>query len=213
MRWWLLCLAAVGLLSGAATDAKAESLTTMFNYNNDQSGNMFDVKTFGNSLTATSFDLNLNNGTWDIQVYMKSGTWVGFDNQPGAWTLVDSIANVGSNGPNTPTLLNIASLELPANSTTGLYITTTAPDTDAMLYTNGSAVGAVAASNSDLEILQGAGESYPFAETFIPRIWNGTINYNVAASTPEPASITLLVSGVFAVGGFGFYRRRPRSRS
>lgn len=36
----------------------------------------------------------------------------------------------------------------------------------------------------------------------------GTLNYQ---STPEPATLTLLASGILAIGGFGLYRRRRKT--
>jgi hypothetical protein len=38
------------------------------------------------------------------------------------------------------------------------------------------------------------------------------LGYNFV-STPEPASVTLLVSGFFAIGGFGLVRRRRGTAS
>jgi hypothetical protein len=37
---------------------------------------------------------------------------------------------------------------------------------------------------------------------------DATLTFQPTTSTPEPASITLLVSGFFAFGGFHFVRRR-----
>ena len=46
-------------------------------------------------------------------------------------------------------------------------------------YTNGTSVGAIAATNSNLTIYEGYGVSLLFGNFFSPRIWNGTIFYSV----------------------------------
>jgi hypothetical protein len=194
----------------SATQAQAGFITTTFAGGNNQSGNMFDVSVGSNALIVQSLGLHLNTGTWTIQVYEKSGTWVGSQNNSAAWTLVDTIAGVVGGGFGVSTFVNVVDFVLGANATTGLYITTTAPFTDAMFYTNGTAVGNVAAANADLTVREGAGISYPFADTFTPRIWNGTINYAAQVANPVPLPATAIPMGLGAlILAFGFRRGFP----
>lgn len=208
MRLGAYKLFAAMILAAMSMVANAGVLTTTFASNNGQSGNMFDVVTLGGPLTVTGLDLNLDPGTWTIDVYKKAGTWVGFSSTPGAWTLIDS-ASVASAGYNTPTFFNVTDFLLGASTTTGLYVTTTTSD---MNYTNGTAVGDVAAANSDLQILEGAGVSYPFGSLYTPRIWNGSIHYKSAASVPEPGSFWMFGIGLIGLGIFG-WRRRAQARA
>jgi len=180
------------------------SLTTTFSSNNGQSGNMFDVVA-ANPVIINDFDVNLDTGispTIEIYVVTGGGSWQGNETNSGAWTLLTTVPNVTSAGANTATNLGISlGFLVPAGVTQGFYVTVNAGT--GMNYTNGSSVGAVAASNSDLQILEGAGKSYPFGSTFQPRVWNGTIHYTpgsgifadfsgtpTAGNAPQPVSFT-----------------------
>ena len=156
------------------------SLTTLFAGGNSQNGNMFDIQAT-KGITITSFDIHLSTSypSTPMEVYYKVGTSVGFQTNPGAWTLLGS-AVVTSLGNNVPTPLPIGGLNLIAGQRYGLYITSTMPIGNGVLrYTN----GITDYSNSDLTIFHGFGKVYPFGSTFSPRIWNGTIYYRVSMLT------------------------------
>ena len=145
------------------------SLTTLFAGNNNFNGNMFDVLPTS-KITITSFAINVDTSL-TAEVYYKLGTSVGFESNPGAWTLLGS-AFVTSLGTNVPTPLPVGGLTLTPGQRYGFYVTLTG---GVMNYTNGT----TDYSNSDLTIYHGTGKQYPFGNTFTPRIWNGTIFYNI----------------------------------
>ncbi|MFT6081635.1 MAG: hypothetical protein ACI8UD_002920 [Planctomycetota bacterium] len=100
-------------------------------------------------------------------------------NNAAAWTLVGSAAGVTSNGGNVATLLPICvNTFVPAATTQAFYVTVT--NGTAINYTNGTATGALFASNADLEFYEGSGLAYPFVANFNPRVWNGNINYEIS---------------------------------
>ncbi|NND62840.1 MAG: T9SS type A sorting domain-containing protein, partial [Flavobacteriaceae bacterium] len=112
----------------------------------------------------------------DIEVWFKTGSFVGFETDPGPWTLLDTAVGITSAGDGVPTPLNLSlGQSVTAGETVAFYVTTTLGGT--MNYTNGTAVGAVFASDANLEFLEGNGGGYPFSVTFSPRVWNGNIHY------------------------------------
>lgn len=200
---------AIFVLAGLASTAHAAELTTTFASNNSQNGNMFDVVTLGNALTVTGLSLNLETGTHGLEIFTRNGSWVGAAQDASAWVLLGT-GTVTSAGPGAPSFWDVADFSLNASSITGFYITTTTPIGDGLMkYTNGTAVGSIAAQNQDLQILEGAGKEYPFSATFEPRIWNGTIHYEVAA-VPEPSTYAMLLAGLGMTGLM--VRRRKQLR-
>jgi hypothetical protein len=198
-------LLAALVCSAVSAAAHADVLTTTFAGGNSQSGNMFDVVTKSGALTVTGFDLHINPGTYTVELYKKNGTWVGSNNNAGAWTLLDSASLTSVGGS---TFFDVADFGLTAMSTNGLYITATVPNSGIFAYTNGTAVGNVFVENGAMQILEGAGISYAFGATFTPRIWNGTIHYAAANAVPEPGSLALFGLGI---AGLTLLRRRKHS--
>ena len=166
-------------------------LTTTFASNNGQSGNMFDVgATSAAGVTIKNFEVNLDAGTWDLEVYVSNtgGTHIGNEQNSAAWNLVGTAAGIVSAGVNGPTLLPICVEEyIPAGSTQGFYVTVT--NGTAINYTTGTGFlqGDLYASNADIEFFAGTGNVYPFGAIFGPpsasRIWSGNIFYDLGDTT------------------------------
>lgn len=189
--------------------ASSNIITTTFASNNGQSGNMFDVVNLIDDVTITAFDLNLESGNWDIEVYTKDDSWVGFDTDASAWTLV-GMGSVTSAGDDMATFFDVADFLLDGFSSTALYITVS--NGTAMNYTNGTAAGSVFADNGELQILEGLGKGYPFGSSFSPRVWNGSIYYDLTqvAGVPEPTPLALLALGLIGIALSA--RRQSRHR-
>ena len=187
-----------------ASLAAQSPLTTTFASNNGQSGNMFDiVATNAAGITVKSFDVNLDVGTWDLEVYtLPSGTpYLPDVNNAAAWTLVGSAAGVVSNGLNIATPLPICvNTFVPAATTQAFYVTVT--NGTSMNYTNGTTTGALYTSNADLEFYEGAGMSYPFGSNFNPRIFNGNIYYDLGDTSAVACAFASNTSYGLGCGGF-----------
>jgi hypothetical protein len=154
---------------------------------NQQNGNLFDVvNSYSLPIQITNFDQCYQSTMADtLMVFYKNGTFLGFEANPGAWTLAGkayvtpTVANTPL--PNTLTL----SISIPSGQTCGFYITT---QTAYLSYSNGATIGALAAYKNGLTINQGKGIAYLFGQTYPSngvgsRIWNGIMHYCIQTPT------------------------------
>ncbi len=164
----------------------ADSLTTLFNRDNGQSGNMFDVQVTTQA-TINRFDVNINysGGSHNFSVYYRLGTSVGNEGTSSGWILLGTATGVSSNGSNVPTPLNIGGLTLNPGQVYGIFITMTTT-IGYLGYTNG---GPTTFSNGTMSITTNCGNALPLFSggTFYPRQWNGAIYYTTIP-TPTPPS-------------------------
>jgi hypothetical protein len=163
---------------------------------------MFDVTTFANTLQVTGLDVNVNTtGSFTLNVYTKPGTYVGFEQNPSAWTLV-SQTNATGQGANNPSFVDVTDFLLPADSLTAIYVQSLDIGNDNFLYT----FGANTYSNADLRLDLGTGNEDNFGTVRTPRTWNGTIYYT---SVPEPTSVLGLVTAGL-LGAISTRKRQPK---
>ncbi|MEM1185267.1 MAG: hypothetical protein AAGI53_09730 [Planctomycetota bacterium] len=150
---------------------------------------MFDLVTGDNPLTITEFDFYFGISiVLPLSIYTRPGTHVGFEDSASGWTLVESIDDFqGASTLDQITTADFVDFTIPANATTAIYITATTGN--AMTTLRGTGVGNVAAANSDLQLLEGTGVDFLFGATQTPRIFDGTIYYDVV---PSPGTASLL---------------------
>ena len=196
------------LIAATAAVTAQSPLTTTFAGGNGQSGNMFEVvATNAAGITITNFEVNSQvaaGGVGDFEVYTLAGNYAGNENNAAAWTLVGAATGVTCNGAGVATLLPVCVDTYVAPGTTQSFYVTHS-DTNIVAYTNGTAAGAVYASNADLEFYEGSGHAYPFAANFTPRIWNGNIAYSVGNTTGGAGCTFAAISSYGAgCGGSGF---------
>jgi len=159
----------------------------------------FDMDvTNANGITIESFASNISTGAGavgSVEFWVCSGTWVGNETNPDAWSLRGTGTTAGANAAGTPTAFAMASnFYLPAGS----YGVALHYLGLAMPYTNGNGTNQTF-TNADITLNLGASRNTvagsPFVastSTFNPRVWNGTIFYN-----------TFSLSGEAAYGFFG----------
>jgi subtilisin-like proprotein convertase family protein len=171
--------------AGGVGGGSSETLPTTFAGGNGNFGNMFDVNAV-TDVTIDSFDINADTGaTFDVEVYAKTGTWVGFEADPSAWTLIGTAVAVVSNGDGVATPLNLTlNYVMAAGETHAFYVTPTDFSTGGLNYTNGTGTGNVWASDANIEFLEGGARGYPFSgSTFQPRVFNGNIHYTTGGGS------------------------------
>ena len=142
---------------------------------------MFDVEAI-NNITIRCFEATLYSGiTGNYEIYYKVGTHVGFQNNASAWTKIGNTVRVTSLGyyQLTPIPIDI-DLMISAGQTYAFYITNTGSNSShgGIYYISGGALGSTLVSDGNLEIKKGRGKSYPFANNYVTRNFNGRINYD-----------------------------------
>ena len=164
-------------------DSGQVSLATTMASNNQFAGNMFDVDV-ENDIVINSFDVNIDAsatgaaGTAHVDVYMKTGSYVGSESDPFDWTYVGTDLATVASTVDTYTRVSVGDIELSAGQTYSFYVHLASyADGQSMRYTNGTAGAYV--ENSDMRIYVGRGTtSETFAGGFSNRQWNGRINYS-----------------------------------
>ncbi len=183
--------------------ASANFITTIFNRNNGGSNGgavYFDIVTNSTALNFTGMDTSTNDTgisfTWTV--YGRTGTSVGFENNISGWSVIATGSGTGA-GINVPTPITLnAPFMLGANTTTGIGLVIGPTAGHDYSGTGTSPLpGAIQYSNADLTLNLGAALNVPFSGTpFRPRIWNGTLRYDVV---PEPATMAAMGIGIAAL--------------
>ena len=166
----------------ASTSGINNTVTTTFTTTSSSyQGAMFNV-TARQPLTLNTMDGNFTaGGPVAVAVYYKTGSYVGFQNNSSAWTLIDT-ATINAPSPvNTPTPIPIPlAIAMNAGDTVAFYVTATSGNR--VRFKNGTAnLNSFIASDSILDIYQGPVVAYPFGNGLNNKIWSGDINYTTLA--------------------------------
>lgn len=191
----------VGLaVCGSGLAAQSGSLATVLGANGGgaRGGAIYFDLTVANGVTITSLDLNCLGGPNTlVEVYAVAGaTHVGNETGGAAfWGSPIAIGNITQVNPfdtlsNCPLLL-----PLPAG-TYAIAIVNGAGHA----YTNGNGANQFF-SNAELSLAAGAASNVPFTgSVFVPRVWNGQINYALGAS----GNVAMATKSGFGCGGSPF---------
>jgi len=189
-----------------ATQATAQSsLTTTFASNNGGAiGGMvyFDLAVANPAgVTIKKLDINTLATRGSVQVYTTPTSFVGVATQPQAWTLgaTGALVPAGLNSPSEVCLG--AGLQLPAGS----YGIAIVGEDIAQRYTNG--VAGTVVSNADLSLAIGAASNVAFGGSqFAPRMWNGTLHYDVGPTTTFSCAYTESFGDGCTAGATSWYQ-------
>ncbi len=150
------------------------SVTTTLAAGNSHNGNMFDVVAI-RDVVVTGLTANISpSATVAVAVYERPGSHVGHETVSADWTLAGTATITGAASGPTAIPLSL-SVSIAAATRHAFYVTAT--DGTTVGYTNGTTVGAVAAEDANLQVLEGTGNGYPFGSLYQPRIYNGTVSY------------------------------------
>lgn len=212
--WYPALMLGACLALGAAS-AGAGTITTLFAANNGGSNGgavYFDLLTGPNAITITGLTTNTADvlgATAGFSVYTRLGSAQGAEGVIGLWGLVTgaTVTPSGANNPS-PVLLDSV-IGLSANTLYGFALVM--PATVGHDYTNGTCgvpytqTGNCFATNSDLTLVLGSAKNIPFSggAAISPRVWNGSIEYEVV---PVPGSLALVLLGISGLG----WRRHMR---
>ncbi|MCH2224056.1 MAG: T9SS type A sorting domain-containing protein [Crocinitomicaceae bacterium] len=165
------------------------NLTTTYSHNNGQDGIMFDVFAL-NDVIISCFDMNFDPGTFNYEVYYKSGTAQGFQTNSGAWTLVGSGTGITSAGNGNPTAISInIGVGICSGSVASFYITNTGGSQANANYTNGTSLNNVFAADANIQVREMYGKAYPFSSSYSPRVFNGSVYYNGGSCSVLPVEL------------------------
>lgn len=163
---------------------------TMFNVNNISAGQVSILSLGQNFLAA---------GTDNVEIYTKTGSFVGSEAIAANWTLVTSVTGFVHGAGTAETIPALVNVSIPAGATQAFYVTVTAATPGNVAYTNGNLVvpatasGNVAFADANIQFVCGVGKVYPFGGTFggptpggAGRCWNGRIDYVLGPITGAP---------------------------
>ena len=172
------------------------ALTTTFIGGTEQAGNMFDLLAF-EDIIVTGFDIHCSTTSQiTVEVYTKAESYVKYENDCSAWTLIGRVTTVGR-GQGQPTPLPAGSFDpVPIGQfrVRAFYITIRTLAGRGMRYTRGTGRGTLVAADDSLAVLEGVGSSYACGRTFNNRIWNGVVHYSRRDQTPTLPPISLASS-------------------
>ena len=185
-------IAAVIAATGLATTVMAQSGTLSTAPPNNGSGGVFmDLTNVSDPLSITGFDVAYSGtaGTAvDVEVWIRSGSYVGFDASSVGWTLTQTVGGVRGSTTTELTPLDLTTPIL-IDGLTAVYLHAVG-STGGIRYTGTSASPPQTSwSNADLELFSDVARTgtTPFGgSAFTPRTFAGNVHYDVI---PAPASL------------------------
>ncbi|TAK37437.1 MAG: hypothetical protein EPO28_11920, partial [Saprospiraceae bacterium] len=181
------------------------TLAAANNFGNVGGQVLFDINNLtGGDITITELGMNISAATM-VNIFIKSGTATGFQNNPAAWTFAGTADATtgpfagGGFGNNTITPAP-TSITIPP----GLWGMVLNTPGAAQHYTNGTGANQFY-TDGNISLALGFAQNAPWVGLFSPRVWNGYVTYETASVDPEPSQTQGLPSGSFFNIDPGFY--------
>ena len=151
-----------------------DNIFTTNNSTINWNGTMFDLVGHEN-IEVDSFDIKINTpGTQSVEIYQKAGSYLGYELDATAWTLVD-IATVNVLDPTIQTHVPFTGFSIAQDDTVGIYLQMADPTADLSYINSGSPQ---TRSTNELTMITGSGISNNFSNSYYPRDWNGRVYYH-----------------------------------
>lgn len=165
-----------------STVIATQGLVTTFEAGNSQSGAMFDIEAESDlSIQGFSVTVMEGSGIADIEVFYKTGTFVGSEESSASWTSLGTYSDVD---PGKSVFLELPNaLDMVSGQTFGIYITRT--DGGYLRYSNSSnSVGTEFVSNGIMNVKVGTGVQYPLNVVNYPeRMLNCIVHHSAETSS------------------------------
>lgn len=169
--------------------------------NNGTGGIFMDLTPTTQALNVTKFEtiFAAAAGTaFSVQVWTRTGTYVGFQGANTGWTLHDTVAGTSS-GSTAFAFVNLNNvIGLSAGQTTGVYLHSVTAGNGIRYFGTGTTSN-TNFSNADLALFSAHSRTgnVAFAGTmFTPRALTGNVHYT---AVPEPATMAVLGLGIAAM--------------
>ncbi|TVS09238.1 MAG: DUF11 domain-containing protein [Phycisphaerales bacterium] len=180
------------------TVALGQSLTTAPS-NNGSGGVYMDLTALNQNLRVTQFDVEYT-GTIgspvDVEIWIRSGSYVGFESDPSAWTLHETVPGIRQ-GTAVPSPLMLSEpIELPVGEVTGVYLHCITTGGGIRYNGTGAAPPTTFWSNADISLSGDIARigDIPFSGSiFTPRTFSGTVYYEPSGPA-DPFDIRMSAS-------------------
>ena len=135
-------------------------------------GDKFAILTKDSPISIQRFDIHMANVTKLVAIWTRSGypIWDDFSGWTKRWE-----GNVTGQGQGVPTATPAISppIQVPANTTLGMYISVKEYNTSYMYHSTGVLERSVFVSDEYIQIVEGLSQGYIHMQYYRPRRWNG----------------------------------------
>ncbi|APV50024.1 hypothetical protein BWI17_10215 [Betaproteobacteria bacterium GR16-43] len=199
---WIRFVCLTSVLLGIVPGALALALVSPPPLNNSGSGIMFDV-TATNAITITGFTTAMINNTtgplsFTYSVLTKTGTHVGSEQTPGAWTTIGTSTVTLPAGQSQFPITLPAGVRIAAGATQAFYFNGTLSANTRFNYRTQGPVSTVYVSDANLSLLLGSNVQN-FGVPTAGRAWVGTVSYGIG-NVPEVVSVAVPANATYTAG-------------